>query len=55
MPEVVIIGGGVIGLASALELATSGAKVCVIDQGALQTSASWAAGGGNLLLPRRSL
>jgi glycine oxidase len=42
--DVAIAGGGLIGLASALELAQRGAKVCVVDRGD-PGQASWAAAG----------
>ncbi len=42
--DVAIAGGGLIGLASALELAQRGAKVCVVDRGD-RGQASWAAAG----------
>jgi glycine oxidase len=42
--DVAIVGGGLIGLASALELAQRGAKVCVVDGGD-PGQASWAAAG----------
>ena len=48
MSEVVIIGGGVMGLTTAWELAKSGQSVEVIDQSGLGTEASWAGAG---LLP----
>ena len=44
MLDVAIVGGGLIGLASALELARRGKKVCVVD-GADPAGASWAAAG----------
>ncbi|MCG8448461.1 MAG: glycine oxidase ThiO [Pirellulales bacterium] len=40
-----IIGGGVIGLSLAWELAQHGEKVCVVDRGQLGREASWAGGG----------
>jgi glycine oxidase len=46
--EVVIIGGGVMGLTTAWELAKAGKSVEVIDQSGLGTEASWAGAG---LLP----
>ncbi|HVJ69426.1 MAG TPA: glycine oxidase ThiO [Caulifigura sp.] len=48
MSEVVIIGGGVMGLTTAWELAKAGKSVEVIDQSGLGTEASWAGAG---LLP----
>src|SRR2546423_13992346 len=41
--DAVVVGGGIIGLASALELAESGLEVSVIAKGL--PSASWAAAG----------
>ena len=46
--DVVIIGGGVMGLTTAWELAKAGLSVEVVDQSALGTEASWAGAG---LLP----
>lgn len=43
--DVVIIGGGVIGLSLAWELRSRGASVLVLEKGALGREASWAAGG----------
>jgi glycine oxidase len=48
MSDVVIIGGGVMGLTTAWELAKAGAAVTVVDQSALGREASWAGAG---LLP----
>lgn len=45
MPDVLIAGGGVIGLSTAWELATHGASVMVIDQGRIGREASWAGAG----------
>jgi len=47
--NIAIIGGGVIGLSTAWELATRGHKVTVIDQGPFGRKASWA--GAGILLP----
>ena len=44
MLDAAIVGGGLIGLASALELARRGRKVCVVDA-ADRARASWAAAG----------
>lgn len=43
--DVLVIGGGVIGLTSAYYLARAGAKVCVCDRGQLGREASWAGAG----------
>jgi glycine oxidase len=48
MSDVVIIGGGVMGLTTAWELAKAGKSVEVIDQSSLGSEASWAGAG---LLP----
>src|SRR3954452_3104888 len=45
MHDVLIIGGGVIGLSLAWDLAKHGLKVHVIDQGELGREASWAGAG----------
>ena len=56
MPDVVVIGGGVIGLSIAWELANNGSTVRVLEQGAFGREASWAGAGmlppGNLALAR---
>lgn len=44
-PDILIIGGGVIGLATAFRLAASGAAVTVVERSAIGTEASWAGGG----------
>ncbi|MHB1331029.1 MAG: glycine oxidase ThiO [Sulfuriferula sp.] len=44
-PDFIIIGGGVIGLSSALELVRGGASVTVLERGAAGAEASWAGGG----------
>ncbi|WP_197136010.1 MULTISPECIES: glycine oxidase ThiO [Crateriforma] len=44
-PHHLIIGGGVIGLSVAWELANRGLRVSVLDQGAIGQGTSWAAGG----------
>lgn len=43
--DVVVIGGGVIGLSIARELLQLGAKVCVLERGSCGKEASWAGGG----------
>jgi len=43
--DVVVVGGGVMGLLSARELATRGVRVTLIDRGGLAQEASWAGGG----------
>ena len=43
--DIIIVGGGIIGLLSALNLRRSGASVCVIERGALGGESSWAGGG----------
>jgi glycine oxidase len=43
--DAVVIGGGVIGLASALELAAAGMRVSLLDRSEPGTEASWAAAG----------
>lgn len=45
MVDVVVIGGGVIGLSSALKLAEAGRTVRVLDQGPMGQEASWAGAG----------
>lgn len=45
MSDVIVVGGGVIGLSTAWELASHGATVKVIDQGAIGREASWAGAG----------
>uniref|UniRef100_A0A7C2K0J7 Glycine oxidase ThiO n=1 Tax=Schlesneria paludicola TaxID=360056 RepID=A0A7C2K0J7_9PLAN len=45
MPDVVVIGGGVIGLSAAFELAESGLSVRVLEQGMPGREASWAGAG----------
>src|SRR5204862_6622392 len=44
-PDVLVIGGGIVGCAVARELATSGRRVVVIDRGAIGGEASGAAAG----------
>lgn len=45
MPDVIVVGGGVIGLSIAYELALQGLSVRLLEQGALGTEASWAGAG----------
>lgn len=45
MSDVIVVGGGVIGLSTAWELASHGAAVKVVDQGAIGREASWAGAG----------
>ena len=45
MQDVIIVGGGVIGLSLAYELAGQGVAVTVVDQGPLGQEASWAGAG----------
>lgn len=47
--DIIIIGAGVAGCATALELASQGARVRLIDQGGLGQESSWA--GGGILYP----
>ncbi len=42
---IVVVGGGIIGLLTARELAMAGHEVCLFEQGAVGREASWAAGG----------
>jgi glycine oxidase len=51
MTDFVIVGGGIIGLMTARELATSGADVTVVERGELGRESSWA--GGGILSPLR--
>jgi len=58
-PDVLIIGGGVIGLTTAYYIAKEGVTVLVLDQGDLGRQASWAGAGiippGNATRARTSL
>lgn len=49
MPDITIIGGGIIGLLAAREFSTAGAKVTLIERQSVGREASWA--GGGILLP----
>ncbi|MBI1348563.1 glycine oxidase ThiO [bacterium] len=51
MPDVLVIGGGVIGLSVAFELAGQGLKVTIVDQSGFGQEASWA--GAGMLPPGR--
>lgn len=43
--DVAVVGGGLIGLLTARELAAAGASVCVLERGPLGRESSWAGGG----------
>ena len=45
MREVVLVGGGVMGCLSALELLQAGCRVTLLERGELGREASWAGGG----------
>ncbi|MGH8463018.1 MAG: FAD-dependent oxidoreductase, partial [Pseudomonas sp.] len=45
MDDFLIIGGGVMGLLTARELAQAGASVTIVEQGLCCQEASWAGGG----------
>src|SRR5205823_359295 len=45
IPDVLVLGGGVIGLTTAYHLAKEGASVAVLDSGDLGRQASWAGAG----------
>ena len=50
--DFLLVGAGVVGLATALELADRGAKVLVLERGSVGAESSWAGGGIlSLLLP----
>jgi len=49
MSDVIIIGAGAVGSATAMELVKQGAQVTLIDRSAAGTEASWA--GGGILFP----
>src|SRR5689334_17483138 len=50
-PDVLILGGGVIGLSTAWFLAEAGASVAVVDKGDFGREASWA--GAGILSPAK--
>jgi glycine oxidase len=54
-PEVVIVGGGVIGLSIAYALSREGVLSAVLDQGELGRAASWAGAGIIAPAPERAL
>jgi len=43
--QILVIGGGIIGLLTALELAAAGAQVRILEMGAVGRASSWAGGG----------
>src|SRR5690606_15957121 len=43
--DCIVVGGGLIGLSSARELAAAGLRVRLLERGALGREASWAGGG----------
>ncbi len=45
IPDILVIGGGVIGLTTAYHLAGGGVRVAVVDQGGMGEQASWAGAG----------
>ncbi len=45
IPDFLIVGGGVIGLSTAIELARNGAKVRILERGLAGNESSWAGGG----------
>ena len=45
MNEVIIVGGGIIGLSIAFELQSRGLKTCIVDSKGPATESSWAAAG----------
>lgn len=49
--DYIVVGGGIVGMANARELAHRGAKVALFDKGELGKESSWAAGG--ILSPMR--
>ncbi|HID31693.1 MAG TPA: FAD-dependent oxidoreductase, partial [Desulfobacterales bacterium] len=54
-PDIIIVGGGIVGCAAAYELARAGASCCLLDSGEIGREASWASVGlVTHPLPRRS-
>jgi glycine oxidase len=49
VPDVLIVGGGVIGLTTAYYLARDGVRVTLVDSGEIGRQASWA--GAGILTP----
>lgn len=49
IPDITIIGGGIIGLLTARELTLAGARVAVLEKNTIGQESSWA--GGGILLP----
>lgn len=47
--DIVVIGGGIVGCMTAVELAGQGAKVTIVEQNSLGSGSSWA--GGGIVLP----
>ncbi len=45
MADVLVVGGGVVGVISALNLARAGARVTLLERSALGRESSWAGGG----------
>lgn len=43
--DVCVVGGGIVGMSAALELAEARLSVCIVERGRLGREASWAAGG----------
>ena len=45
MSDILIIGGGIIGMLTARELSLAGMKVTIVEQGKAVHESSWAGGG----------
>ena len=45
MSDVLIIGGGIIGLLTARELAQAGAQITLLEMGQIGRESTWAGGG----------